>query len=210
MKRLVVIGDPIGHSLSPAMQTAALSAVGLDGEFTFERMKVPIIELEKFIEKMRKDEISGASVTMPDKEAVIPFLDKLTTEAELIQAVNTVYKADGTLIGTNTDGIGCIKALVEVCGPIAEKKVVLLGAGGAVRAISFALVLADVGKLHIVNRTIENARIIVDNIRTHTGTEVGLGNLDILENTLKDADILINATSIGMRGVMEDQTLATA
>ena len=101
MKKLYVIGDPIEHSFSPIIHNAAFKKLGLNNKFTYDRMKLQKEELEGFLEKVRAGDIAGASVTMPHKEAIIPLLDELTKEAELIRAVNTVYTKNGTIIDTS-------------------------------------------------------------------------------------------------------------
>lgn len=210
MKQLYVIGDPVEHSLSPPMHNAALKELGLDKEFTYNRMRIPKEDLEKFVEKLRVGAVTGASITMPDKEAIIPFLDQLTREAELIQGVNTVYKKDGKVIGHNTDGIGCIRALEEAGISPAGKRVVLLGAGGAARAIAITLALREVEKLLILNRTVDKAEALASSIMNKTNVCISSSSLDKLEGALKDADVLINATSVGMKGETENQALVSA
>ena len=209
MKKLYVIGDPVDHSLSPVMHNAALKTLGLDNEFTYDQMKVRKEELKEFIRKVRTGEIIGASVTMPYKEIIIPLLDELTTEADLIGAVNTIYIKDSRVIGHNTDGIGCIKTLEEAGVSINEKKVIILGAGGAAKAIAYTLALKGVKKLAIINRTKKKAETLAKTIEQKTNTIVYTGNFDLLETVLKDADIIINATSVGMRKISENQTLVT-
>ncbi len=210
MKRLYIIGDPVEHSLSPVMQNAALEELGLDNEFSYNRLRVPKDELEQFIQKVRTCEIAGASVTMPDKEHIIPLLDELTAEAELIQAVNTVFKKEGRIIGHNTDGTGCVRAIGEYGVDISDKEIVLLGAGGAARAIAVSLALEGAGKLHILNRNIKKAEELARKINKVTDTVVIAGNLENITEVLKHANILINATSVGMKGDFEEQSLVPA
>ena len=150
-KKLVVIGDPIGHSLSPVIQGAALKETGLDGEFVYEKVQVKSDELGAFVELVRTREIFGANVTLPHKVAIKPLLDKLTKEAELIGAVNTLYYEDRKLIGHNTDGIGCLNTLKESDVDVIGRKVLLLGAGGAARAIAFVLALNGVKSFVILD-----------------------------------------------------------
>lgn len=209
MKKLYVIGDPVDHSLSQVMHNAALKALGLDNEFTYDQMNVRKEELKGFIGKVRTGEIIGASVTMPYKEIIIPLLDELTTDADLIGAVNTIYIKDSRVIGHNTDGIGCIKTLEDAGVSISEKKIIILGAGGAAKAIAYTLALRGVKKLAIINRTKKKAEALAKSIEEKTNTIVYTGNFDLLETVLKDADIIINATSVGMRKISENQTLVT-
>ena len=210
MKKLYVIGDPIEYSLSPLMHNAALKELGLDREFTYNKRKVLKEDLEKFVEEVREGDIDGASITMPYKEGIIPLLDGLTKEAELIQAANTVYKKDYKVIGHNTDGIGCIRALEDAGISVVGKSIVLLGAGGAAKSIAITLALRNIRKLLILNRTEEKAEILANSISRKTNVQISSGSLNRLRAALKDADILINSTSVGMKGKAGDQTLVTA
>lgn len=208
MKILSVIGDPVEHSLSPVMYNAAFMAIGLEKEFTYQRMKIRKEDLRDFIEKVRTGKVTGASVTMPLKEAITSLVDELSEEARFIKAVNTVYEKDGKVVGHNTDGIGCIKALEESGVSIIGKNVVLLGAGGAAKAIAYRLARGSVDRLVILNRTLDKAEALASVLREQI--DVDAGSLDCLKNALSCADVLINATSVGMRGKLEGVTLVTA
>jgi shikimate dehydrogenase len=208
MKTLCVIGDPVEHSLSPVMFNAAFKALGLEKQFTYRRMKIQKGDLKGFVERVRTGEITGASVTMPCKEAIASLLDELSEEAKFIKAVNTVYNSGGKVVGCNTDGMGCLKALEEAGVSILGKNVVLLGAGGAAKAIAYTLVHQGVDRLVILNRTVSKAETVARVLRKQTNVDAG--GLDRLKNALRDADVLINATSVGMRGEHEKKTLVTA
>lgn len=210
MKKLYVIGNPIEYSLSPLMHNAALKELGLEREFTYNKMEILKEDLEKFVEEVREGNIGGASVTMPYKEEIIPLLDGLTKETELIQAVNTVYKKNSKVIGHNTDGIGCIRALEDAGISIVGKRIVLLGAGGAAKSIAISLALGNIRKILILNRTEEKAEILANSISRKTNVQISSGSLNRLRSALKDADILINSTSVGMKEKAGDQTLVTA
>ena len=207
MKRLCVIGDPVGHSLSPVMHGAALKHLGLEKEFNFKKEKVSPAKLADFIARVRKKEFTGVSVTMPHKQAIIPLLDILSKEATLSRAVNTVTLTEGSLegshmaVGHNTDGIGCIKALESAGVRVSGQIVVLLGAGGAARAIAVSLGLNGAAEIRILNRTPESAKDLAEAVRKISGTAVETSGLDSMEEALADADILINATPVGMKGV---------
>ncbi len=213
MNRLVVIGDPIEHSLSPIMQNAALRELGLDREFVFEKTRVKEEELKNFIKKVKQvklvkpENIVGLNVTIPHKVAITKLLDELSEEAELIGAVNTIKKEGRKLIGFNTDGIGCINALKEKGFEIKNKKAVLLGAGGAARAIAFVLAQNGLRHLVIMNRTSEKAEELAKEVSTKTKARVTAANLANLSKALSDSDVLINATAVGMN---RDETLVTA
>lgn len=210
MKKLYVIGNPIEYSLSPLMHNAALKELGLEREFTYNKMEILKEDLEKFVEEVREGNIGGASVTMPYKEEIIPLVDGLTKETELIQAVNTVYKKNSKVIGHNTDGIGCIRALEDAGISIVGKRIVLLGAGGAAKSIAISLALGNIRKILILNRTEEKAEILANSISRKTNVQISSGSLNRLRSALKDADILINSTSVGMKEKARDQTLVTA
>ncbi|MDD4308328.1 MAG: shikimate dehydrogenase [Thermoplasmata archaeon] len=201
MKHLCVIGDPIEHSLSPAMHNAALAHLDLDKEYVFEKAKVPSAELAGFINRTRKGEFTGLSVTMPHKVAVIPFLDELSQEAKIIGAVNTVTLSGNKLVGHNTDGAGCVMALKSAGVPIKGRNAVVLGAGGAAKAIAVALALEHAGKIFILNRTPSAADKIAATVSKVSGSRIETSGLERMEEALAEADILINATPIGMSGI---------
>ena len=169
-----------------AMYNAAFQALGLNYVY------VPLIvkDLEKAIEGIRHLGIKAIGVTIPYKIDVMPYLDELDSDARRIGAVNAIVNHNGKLLGANTDGKGAVKALQEV-STIAGKNVVLLGAGGAARAIAFAIADAG-GNVVIVNRTKEAAADLAKAVDCRYET------VDKLEQTIKGADVVINATSVGM------------
>ena len=194
-----VIGDPIEHTMSPAMHNAAFREKGID--FLYVPFRVRKEELEKAIEGMRALNIKGLNVTIPHKVAVIPFLDELDPVAEKIDAVNTIVNEDGVLKGYNTDATGFLQALLENGIEPEGKNVLVLGAGGASRAIS--LILADRGAhLTILNRLqeLDWAEELADRISQIFGreTKAMVLNRENLIKTLEKTDILVNATSVGM------------
>jgi len=206
MKKLCVIGYPIEHSLSPPIHNAALKDSELEGKYSYEKIKVPPDELGAFVERIRNGEIHGASVTIPHKIAIMPHLDIITGEADFIGAVNTVYMKDGQVVGDNTDGIGFAASLedsVKMGGAA-----VLLGAGGAARAIAYSL-RSYCDSISIVNRTIGRGEKLAKDLCAVYDT-ANFSGLDKLSTLLKDADILVNCTPVGMQGKSEGETLATA
>ena len=192
-----IIGDPIEHTMSPVMHNAAFKNKGVD--YVYLPFRVKKEELSKAIEGMRALNISGLNVTIPHKVAVIPFLDELDHLADKIGAINTIVNNNGVLRGYNTDATGFLQALVERGIEPEGKSVVILGAGGASRAISF--ILAERGSsLVILNRTWNKAKICTDRISEifqREATALKL-NRENLAAALSQADILINATSVGM------------
>ncbi|PLY03558.1 MAG: shikimate dehydrogenase [Desulfuromonas sp.] len=197
-----IFGDPVGHSLSPKMQNAALQACGIDAVYV--AFHVGPQSLAAAVEAIRTLGMIGANVTVPHKENVIPYLDRLDPRAERIGAVNTIVHRQGELIGYNTDGVGLIRALQSQFkfNP-AAKKVVLLGAGGAARAALCALADAGAAKIILLNRTVEKAEDLVANFaRTFPSVEIEAHSL-VEEEVLPavgQADLLINTTTVGLHG----------
>jgi len=209
MKKLTVIGYPIEHSLSPVMHNAALVEVGLENEFIYEKLKVEPGGIPEFIEKVRNREIFGSNVTIPHKKAVHDSVDVLSEEAKLVGVVNTIYFEDGKVKGHSTDGIGCLKALQEEGITVNKKKVLVLGAGGAARAIVYALA-QNSAQVVVLNRTVEKAKELVSEVNSKLNTTFDFGNIGEVENHLKEVDICINCASVGMSGVSEGETLITS
>jgi len=197
-KVYAVIGDPIEHSLSPAMQNAAFEASKLDSVFL--AFEVKSAQVGNAISGMRAFGIQGLSVTMPNKNSVVAFLDEVDRTAKLLGAVNTVKNDNGKLCGFNTDGVGALAALKANGVDPKGKKVALLGAGGAARAVAFALA-KEAGELSILNRTLESAAELADLLKQEFNANViayALSPLAVKAN-VGEADLLINATSVGMK-----------
>ncbi len=192
-----IIGDPIEHTMSPVMHNAAFKKLGLD--YVYVPFRVKKEELGQAIEGMRALNIRGLSITIPHKVAVIPFLDELDHLADKIGAINTIVNSNGVLKGYNTDATGFLQALLERGIEPEEKRVVILGAGGASRAISF--ILAERGaSLVILNRTWDKAKVCADRISEIFQSEATALKLnrENLATALGQADILVNTTSVGM------------
>jgi len=192
-----VIGNPIEHTMSPAMHNAAFAQMGLD--YVYVTFKVKKEGLGRAIDGMRGLNIRGLSVTIPHKVAVIPLLDKLDLLAEKIGAVNTIINDDGVLTGCNTDAGGFLQALLARGIEPKGKKIVILGAGGASRAISFILVERG-AHLAILNRRLERAEALAGRLSSFFSREVKTMELveANLNGALLEADILVNTTSVGM------------
>jgi shikimate dehydrogenase len=193
-----VIGDPIGHTLSPTIHNAAFSYLGLD--FVFLAFHVKVSELENAMRGLRGLGIHGLNVTMPHKSAVIGFLDEVDFTVRFLGSANTILNRDGKLSGFNTDGVGALKALLENDVDPSGKKVLLLGAGGAAKAIAFMFV-PEVGELAILNRSAEKAKELAETLGHMFNQKVVGGALspDSIKTNLRDSDVLINATSVGMK-----------
>lgn len=194
-----LIGDPVEHSMSPVMHNAAFRELGLD--FLYLPFRVKKEEVGKAIDGMRALNFRGLNVTIPHKVAVIPLLNELDPLAEKIGAVNTIINNDGKLTGYNTDAGGFIRALLAKGIEPDGKSVAVIGAGGAARAITF--ILADKkARLVIFNRIeeLEWAKDLAGRITQTFGQKVEALELnrENLARVLNKADILVNATSVGM------------
>lgn len=190
-----LIGDPVEHTISPNMHNEGFSYFNLD--YVYVPFQVRRENLEAAINGAKSLDIKGLNVTIPHKIEVMKFLDVIDNTAELIGAVNTI-KIDHELIGYNTDGLGAIRAIEELT-TVKDKRIVILGAGGASRAISFQAVLSGAGQVSIANRTRERASKLTDNLRDNLNADVKSISLGKeLEKELKESDILINTTPIGM------------
>ncbi len=179
-----IIGHPVRHSLSPAMHNAAFMTTGLNAAY----LAFDVTELKEAIAGIRALGIMGVSVTIPHKEAVIPFLDQVDETATQMGAVNTIVNRDGKLLGYNTDWIGAVRALKEVIDP-KGRKVLVLGAGGSARAVCTGL-FRQGARIHIANRTVSKAK---DLAALCNGSWSGLDELSGIK-----AQVLVNTTSVGM------------
>lgn len=193
-----VIGDPIKHSLSPAIQNAAFNALGLD--FVYTAFKVKPAEVGDALAGMRALGIAGLNVTMPHKEAVIAYLDEIEEAAKFLNSVNTIHNTDGKLFGYSTDGVGALNALKENGATPKGKRVLLLGSGGAARAIAYTLV-QETDELVVLNRTVSEAKELAASLRQRFNKKIVADALtpEVVKKVIADSDILLNATSIGMK-----------
>ena len=188
MKKFLVIGNPIEHSLSPRLHNYWIKNNGIDA--IYEKTKLDEDELENIVLQIKQKKIYGANITVPFKKAIIPFLDELTIEADSTQSVNTLFLKDNKVIGHNTDIIGFETSIKKSKFNILNKEVLILGAGGVVPSIIFALNKMKVSKIIISNRTrekAENLKKLFKNIKIIDWGEV------------PNSDMIINATSIGLK-----------
>lgn len=183
------IGYPIKSSKSPSIHNAGYKSLGIDDQFIYLRAEVKPENLKMAMDGVKALGIRGVSVTMPHKTEIIKYLDKIDKEAKKIGAVNTVVNNKGRLTGYNTDWIGAIAALEKKI-KLEGKKVAVIGAGGAARAIVYGLIKKG-AKVKIFNRSLDNAKKLAKEF----GCEAG--GLNALRECMK-ADIIINATSVGM------------
>ena len=201
--RVGIIGYPLGHSISPAFQQAALDELEIDARY--ETWPTPPEELEARVDFLRASDVLGANVTVPHKQAVMPMLDEILPVAESIGAVNTIINRDGLLIGANTDASGFTRSLEqEAKFSAARKRALIVGAGGAARAVAFGLAWEGVSELVIVNRTAERAVELAGDVSEATATDTrGGGYEDAL--TDESFDLIVNSTSVGMAGGPEPE-----
>ncbi len=199
---MLVFGDPIAHSLSPVMQNAALKEAGINS--VYGACRVPKDKIGEAVAAVRLFDIWGVNLTIPLKEVVLPYLDGLDEAARLIGAVNTIVNRDGKLTGYNTDVYGVSKTLeVDLSFNAAGKKVMLLGAGGASRAGIVSLCESGVKELGIANRNIERAKgLAAEFAKVFPQTSFKVYSMTPIElaKGLSGADLLINSTSVGLKG----------
>ena len=188
MKKFLVIGNPIEHSLSPILHNYWIKSNDIDA--IYEKQKLDEHELEQLISQIKQKKIDGVNVTVPFKKVIIPFLDKLTNEAKSTQSVNTLYLKDNKVIGHNTDIVGFEISIKKSKFDVSNKDIFILGAGGVVPSIIFALNKMKVSKIKISNRTKEKA----DDLKKL------FNNIEIIEwGKVPNFDMIINATSVGLK-----------
>lgn len=193
-----VIGNPVEHSLSPAIHNAAFQKLGLN--FVYLAFRVDVIgDAIKGLKALGG--FRGASVTIPHKVSVVPFLDDIEATAKQIGAVNTILAVDGKLTGYNTDATGAFRALREGGAPLKNESVVMLGSGGAARAIAFALAAeSGISSLNLLGIEEKERKALAEDLRTKTSMKVVDAYLDetTLKAVLPHARVLIHCTPIGM------------
>ena len=188
MKKFLVIGNPINHSLSPKLHNYWIKNNNIDA--VYEKQKLRENALESIILQVKEKKISGINVTVPFKKAVIPFLEELTVEADKTQSVNTIYLENNKLKGDNTDIIGFQRSIENFNYDPCKKEIFILGAGGVVPSIIFALIRMKASRIIISNRTKEKAEVLKDSFK----------NIEIVEwGKVPNFDMIINATSLGLK-----------
>ncbi len=201
-KRVVLIGHPVAHSLSGAMQQAAFDDQGIDAAYELWD-RAPIV-LPDAIAEIRGDDFLGANVTIPHKERVVPLVDKLTEEAQATGAVNTITREGQRLVGHNTDVPGFKVALDQLVGrQKMPRTAIVLGAGGGARAVVFGLIRDGFQRVVIFNRHLHRAEALVKHFgrsASHMELRAMPWHDSIIESELAKTKILVNATSIGLVG----------
>ena len=188
MKKFLVIGNPIKHSLSPKLHNYWIKNNNING--IYEKKKLSENNLENIILQIKEKKITGINVTVPFKKAVIPFVDELTIEANKTNSVNTIYLGNNKIIGDNTDIVGFQKSVENLKYDLKNKEIFILGAGGVVPSIIFALIKMKISKIIISNRTREKAEVLKNLFK----------NIEIVEwGKVPNFDMIINATSLGLK-----------
>lgn len=193
-----LIGYPIAHTLSPVMHNAAFRELGLN--FAYLPFEVSPEELGSAIKGMVSLGIVGLNVTIPHKEGVKEYLDELSDEAEMIGAVNAIHKTDEGLRGDNTDGRGFLRSLMESGIDLVDKRIFLLGAGGAARACAFMLANSRVYRIILTDKAIIKAGSLVKDLTARFQIPAEVVSLDDerTKNYIRGSDLFINATPVGM------------
>jgi len=196
-KTLCIIGYPVGHTMSPIMHNATIKELGLN--YVYVAFNVNPDNLEKAVQGFRALDIKGINVTIPHKETIIKYLDEIDPISEKMGAINTIKNDDGYLKATNTDAAGARKSLIDAGFTIEGKNIVFIGSGGAARSIAYILsedakkiVLTDI----VEERAVTVAREITKNMEANVKGK--LASSKVLADEIKHADLLINATPIGM------------
>ena len=188
MKKFLVIGNPIEHSLSPKLHNYWIKNNNINA--IYEKQKLNKDQLEEFISQVKDNKINGINVTVPFKKMVIPYLDELSTEAQSTQSVNTIYKKDNKVIGHNTDIFGFTASIEKTKYNINNKEALILGAGGVVPSIIFSLIKMKVSKIKISNRTKEKAENLKKLFK----------DIEVIKwGEISNFDMIINATSLGLK-----------
>jgi shikimate dehydrogenase len=188
MKKFLVIGSPIEHSLSPELHNYWIRNNNINA--TYEKQKLNKDQLGQFISQVKDNKINGINVTVPFKKMVIPYLDELSPDAQSTQSVNTIYKKNNKVIGHNTDIFGFKASIEKAKYNLNSKEVLILGAGGVVPSIIFSLIKMKVSKIKISNRTKEKAENLKKLFK----------DIEIIKwGEISNSDMIINATSVGLK-----------
>jgi len=195
MKKYLVIGNPIEHSLSPQLHNYWIKKNNIHA--LYEKLKLNNDNLKDLISKVKKKEINGINVTVPFKKEIISHLDKLTKDAEITQSVNTIYLNNDKVIGHNTDINGFENAILDTSYNLKEKKIFILGAGGVVPSIILALHKMKASSITLSNRTKKKA---TDLKIFFEGITVDLNKINVVDwGEIPNFDMVINATSVGLK-----------
>ncbi len=187
-KLCMVIGHPVRHSLSPMIHNAGYKALSIDDQFSYVARDVDPDKIGDFVNDVRAEGIRGVSCTVPHKQLVIPYLDKVDPVAQKIGAVNTIVNDSGKLTGYNTDWLGAIGPIRKLAA-VKGKKALVVGAGGTARAVVYGLTQAG-AIVTVCNRTAEKSQKLAQ--------EFGCDSAELADDLIQKADIIINTTTVGM------------
>ena len=196
-----LLGNPVSHSLSPFIHNEGFRRLSINARYM--AFLVEEKELESTLSALRKMQVGGLNLTMPLKEAVLPLCDSLSKEAKLSSSVNTlIFTERGDILGSSTDGIGFFRALEAENGAVKDKKLCLMGLGGAGKAILSRAVYTELSEIRLLQRasSIEKNRSFIEKIEKETGKKILLGSYEAdFSEFLEKSDILVNASNVGMR-----------
>ncbi len=192
-KSFAIIGDPIAHSLSPVLHNYWFKKYRIEAEYSLLNVKEK--DIESIADKIRNRELSGLNVTLPYKQKVIPFIDKLVNDAKSTNSVNTIFLDEtNTLVGENTDVFGLQAAYLKEISEAKNKKALVIGAGGVSPSVIFALQKSRINNISIINRTHEKSLFLKKKFNY-----LNILNWSSLEQAISNFDIIINATSLGLK-----------
>ncbi|MGI9149508.1 MAG: shikimate dehydrogenase [Chloroflexota bacterium] len=195
-----LLGQPVAHSLSPALHNAAFRSLGIDAKY--EAWEVAPHALAEAVARLRSPDCIGANVTAPHKQTVVAYMDEVSDEVLALGVLNTIANRAGRLVGGNTDARGLARWMRQVSIDPAERAALVLGAGGAGRAAVWALADLQASSVRVLNRTVERAQDVVSSLQAHVpGVELGWGALDEVGKPATTAwKVVVNATSLGHHG----------
>lgn len=202
MKRMYLLGSPVAHSKSPLMHNEAFSLLNFD--YHYSALDIKPEEFSSTIEELRTPDVRGFNLTMPHKTAACQFCEHLSPAAQLIGSINTVVNENGVFTGYATDGIGFMRAVSEAGCDIKNKKMTILGAGGAATAIFVQAALDGIPEITIFSRRgnfFSRAESIIQNLKSYSSSNISLYDFDdekILRKEIQESSLLVNATSVGM------------
>ena len=192
-KFFAIIGDPVSHSLSPILHNYWFKKYKIEAEYNL--LNIESKDLETVIRKIRNGELNGINVTLPYKQKIIPYIDKLINDAEETKSVNTVFLDDaGILVGENTDVFGLQVAYLKEISEFKNKKALVIGAGGVSPSVVFALQKSKIQDITVVNRTYEKSLFLKKKFRN-----LNILKWDLLKENIDKYDVIINATSLGLK-----------
>ncbi len=193
-KKFAVIGSPIDHSLSPKIHSIFAKELGI--EITYEAIKVEPMHFDTSVNRLFDEGYAGLNVTLPLKELAFNYADELTEDSNLSGSVNTLWKEDGTIHGDSTDGRGLVRDLQEKKINLKNKEIVILGAGGAAKAIIPSLLSEDPKRISIGNRTLVKAEELIESF---SSSKNKMNLFEMSENLNFKPDIIVNSTSAGIK-----------